>query len=113
MKNVVALVAVVLTVACSSSTAPDNRPTWADGSWKGTVTMQSGTTLNIAFQLRSVVGRNQYGSADIWFVEMVAPRVENVLAGKSTETVSGGWDDRFKSFNVGFTPESVSEPAPA
>jgi len=91
MKRPISLLALLLTVACSSSTEPGNKPNWADNtSWKGSVTMQSGTTLDVSFQLTTALYTDLMTQHEIWGVSVAHARIVNMLTGRAAEQVPDG-----------------------
>ena len=91
MKRSIALLAFLLTAACSSTTEPGDSPKWADNtSWKGSVTLKSGTTLNVSFHLATALYTDAISQHEIWGISLEHARIENVLTGRVAEQ----WPDR-------------------
>jgi len=91
MKLPIPLLALLLTVACSSSTEPGDKPNWADNtSWKGSVTMQSGSTLDVSFQLTTGLHTDLMTQHEIWGVSVAHARIVNMLTGRVAEQVPDG-----------------------
>src|SRR5438874_6988904 len=114
MKRSISLLAVLLAVAYSSPTGPGPRPSWADNtSWKGSVTMKPGTTLNIAFHLTSALGpASEWSPQDTWHIDIAQPRIENVATGKVIGE-AGAYtraDDTLKWVHFGMVADSAFDP---
>lgn len=83
MKRSTSLLTLLLAVACSNPTGPGDEPKWADGtSWKSSVTMKSGTTLNISFQLTTGRYTDLMTQHEIWGISVEHARIENALTGR-------------------------------
>jgi len=87
------LLALILTVACSGDpTGPGQRPGWADNtSWRGTVTMKSGTVFAATFQLTTA--RDNPLGFEEWVVTIHQQRFENLATGEvlTGETPEDGY----------------------
>jgi hypothetical protein len=82
MKRSISLLALLLTVACSSSTEPGNKPTWADNtSWNGNVVMKSGTNLRISFHLTTDLVTDLMTQHDVWAIGVDHAHIENARTG--------------------------------
>src|SRR5512141_2192162 len=83
MKRSTCLLALLLTAACSNPTGPGDEPKWADGTnWKSSVTMKSGTTLNISFQLTTGLYTDLMTQHEIWGISVEHAHIENTLTGR-------------------------------
>ena len=112
MKRSISLLTLVVTLACSNPTDPGSQPKWADNtSWKGSVTMKSGTTFNISFRLTTAFGPvGGWSSQNAWGIVVEEPRMENVVAGKVIDRANTATDPSLKWVHLEIVPDSAFDP---